>query len=62
LAAGFPFPIGLPQHTIAVEAQPHASSTTTTSSHTSQLSLSPFFAFAMLHPPLVVVLVVKAAH
>jgi hypothetical protein len=52
--AGFPFFIGLPQQKTSATAQPHASSTNTTSSHTSQLSLSPFFTFAMLRPPLVV--------
>jgi hypothetical protein len=56
---GFACAIGLPQHKIAVAAQPQALSTTTTRPHFVQLNLSPFFAFAMLYPPLIVVLIVN---
>jgi hypothetical protein len=48
-AAALPFTIGCSlQQMISPTAQPHASSTTTTRLHTSQVNNSPFFNFAML--------------
>jgi hypothetical protein len=54
-AAALPFTIVCSlQQMISPTAQPHASSTTTTRLHTSQVNKSPFFNFAMLGPLLLI--------
>ena len=48
LCGRFLLAMGVLQQRISVVAHPHASSTTTTRPHTSQLRTSPFFAFAII--------------